>query len=96
MKLTGKQIRYLRGLGHHLDPVVMLGKAGLTESIVTSTSQALDTHELIKVKVQDGCELDRKEAAAQLAKVVQAQLVQVLGRTFLLYRQTEEPKIALP
>lgn len=96
MKLTGKQNRYLRGLGHHLDPVVMIGKAGLTESIVTSTSQSLDTHELIKLRVQDGCDLDRKEVANQLAKVVHAQLVQVLGRTFLLYRKAEETKITLP
>jgi len=96
MKLTGKQIRYLRGLGHHLDPVIMLGKAGLSESIVDKTSEALDLHELIKVKVQDGCMLDRKVAADQLAKVTQAQLVQVLGRTFLLFRRSEEPKITLP
>jgi len=96
MKLAGKQIRYLRGLGHHLTPIIMLGKGGLTEGIVDKTSEALDTHELIKVKVQDGCELDRKEAADQLAKVTQAQLVQVLGRTFLLYRRSEESKIKLP
>ena len=74
----------------------MLGKAGLTENIVTITSEALENHELIKVKVQDGCDLDRKEAAEQLSKVVHAQLVQVLGRTFLLYRRAEEPKIDLP
>jgi len=96
MKLTGKQIRYLRGLGHHLDPIIMLGKAGLSESIVDKTSEALDAHELIKVKVQDGCMLDRKVAADQLSKVTQAQLVQVLGRTFLLFRRSEEPKITLP
>ena len=96
MKLTGKQIRYLRGLGHHLDPIVMLGKGGLTENIVTVTSEALDAHELIKVKVQDGCDLDRKVAADQLSKVTHAQLVQVLGRTFLLYRKAEETKITLP
>jgi len=96
MKLSGKQIRHLRGLGHHLDPVIMLGKAGLSEGIVDKTSEALDAHELIKVKVQDGCMLDRKEAADQLSKVTQAQLVQVLGRTFLLFRRSEEPKITLP
>jgi len=96
MKLTGKQIRYLRGLGHHLDPVIMLGKSGLSESIVDKTSEALDLHELIKVKVQDGCMLDRKVAADQLSKVTQAQLVQILGRTFLLFRRSEEPKITLP
>lgn len=96
MKLSGKQNRYLRGLGHHLDPVVMLGRGGLSESIVTSTSEALDNHELIKVKVQEGCELDRREAAELLSKVTHAHLVQVLGRTFLLYRRSDDPKITLP
>jgi len=96
MKLSGKQNRYLRGLGHHLEPVVMLGKSGLTENIVTSTSEALDNHELIKIRVQEGCELDRREAAEMLAKVTHAHLVQVLGRTFLLYRRNDDPKIILP
>jgi len=96
MKLTGKQNRYLRGLGHHLDPIVMVGKAGLSESIVTSVSEALDLHELIKVKVQDGCDLDRREVADALAKVTHASLVQVLGRTILLFRRSVDPKITLP
>lgn len=96
MKINGKQKRFLRGLGHHLDPIIMLGKAGLSESIVDKTSEALDAHELIKLKVQDGCDIDRKVIADQLAKVTHAQLVQVLGRTFLLYRKSEESKITLP
>ena len=96
MKINGKQKRFLRGLGHHLDPIIMLGKAGLSENIVDKTSEALDAHELIKLKVQDGCDIDRKVIADQLAKVTHAELVQVLGRTFLLYRKTEEAKITLP
>jgi RNA-binding protein len=95
-ELKGKQVRYLRGLGHHLQPVVMLGREGLSERVVEATVAALATHELIKAKVQEGCLLDRREAAAELAQLAGAQLVQVLGRTFLLYRQADEPKINLP
>jgi len=94
--LKGKQVRYLRGLGHHLQPVVMIGREGISERLVEVTKNALQAHELIKVKVQDGCELDRREAAAALTEQAGAQLVQVLGRTFLLYRQSDEPKIELP
>jgi len=95
-ELKGKQVRYLRGLGHHLQPVIMLGREGLTERVVAATAAALATHELIKCKVQEGCLLDRRQAAAELAQLADAALVQVLGRTFLLYRTADEPKIKLP
>jgi len=95
-KLKGKQIRFLRGLGHHLQPVVMIGREGLSERLLEATQTALRDHELIKVRVQEGCDLDRREAADLLAGAVGAELVQVLGRTFLLYRQSDEPKIELP
>ena len=95
-KLTGKQIRHLRGLGHHLQPVVMVGKEELSERLLASLDGALSVHELIKVKVQEGCLLDRHEVAAGLAQASGAAVVQVLGRTILLFRRAEEPKIELP
>ncbi|OGR03926.1 MAG: RNA-binding protein [Deltaproteobacteria bacterium RIFOXYD12_FULL_50_9] len=88
--LTGKQLRYLRGLGHHLVPTVMLGKEGITENLLKTTEQGLTAHELIKAKVMETCPEDRRTAAATLAEKVGAVLVQVLGRTFLLYRQNPE------
>lgn len=94
--LTGKQIRYLRGLGHHLNPVVMIGRSELSDAVLRTTEEALNIHELIKVKLQEGCELDRREAAAELATRTGAQVAQVLGKTFLLYREAEEKKIILP
>ena len=94
--LTGKQARFLRGLGHHLDPVVMVGRSGLSDGVVAQAESALATHELIKVKVQEGCELERREAAAALAEATGAAVAQVLGRTFLLCRPAEEPVIKLP
>ena len=52
MKLNGKQVRFLRGLGHHLQPVVMIGKEELTARVVAATDEALRAHELIKLKLQ--------------------------------------------
>jgi len=94
--LTGKQKRYLRRIGHDLKPVVLIGKSELTESIFFETDSALQHHELIKVKLLDSSLTDRKEAAERLASSLNAEIAQILGRTFLLYRKTEQPKIELP
>jgi len=95
-ELTSKQRRFLKALGHHLNPVVMIGKEEITPALLASLEEALKVHELIKVKVQEGCVMDRKEVAALLAKESGAAVVQVLGRTILLYRPAEERKIELP
>jgi RNA-binding protein len=95
--VKGNGIRYLRGLGHHLDAVVQIGKEGITDALVAATSDALRTHELIKVKVGSECPIDRKEAGPELAEKTGATLAQVLGRTLLLYkRHPSKPKIELP
>lgn len=94
--LTGKQARYLRGLGHHLNPVIMIGRNEISEEVVRSTEEALEAHELIKVKLQEGCDLDRKEVAAALAERTGSAVAQILGKTFLLYRPSEKNKIELP
>jgi RNA-binding protein len=94
--LTGKQKRFLRGLGHALQPIIMIGKGEISTALINETSGALASHELIKVKMLESCPLDRHEAAEQLAVACQADIAQVLGRTFLLYRRADEPKIALP
>jgi len=97
MSLTGKQRRHLRALGHHLDPVVQLGKHGLTEGIITAVNDALETHELVKVRIGTECPDDRADVAERLPPAVRAELAQVLGRTLLLYRRhPKEPKIQLP
>jgi len=96
MKLTGKQARYLRGLGHHLKPYVYVGKEEVNEAVIRATDEALTTHELIKVKLQEGCLSDRKEVAAELAEATSAAVAQVLGKVILLYRPSDEAKIILP
>ncbi len=94
--LTGKQKRFLRGLGHALQPIIMIGKGEISTALINETNGALASHELIKVKMLESCPLDRHEAAEQLAAACQADIAQVLGRTFLLYRRADEPKIVLP
>jgi RNA-binding protein len=89
VSLNGKQRRQLRAMGHHLEPVVLVGQAGVTEAVVAAVEQALHDHELIKVKVNEGPET-RQEAAEHLAEATGAELAQVLGRTVLLFKRREE------
>lgn len=95
MSFTGKQKRHLRGLGHALKPVVQIGQQGINERVVAATANALSAHELIKVKLLDSCAAGRHEAAEELAAKTGAEVVQVLGRTILLYRAAvENPQIS--
>ncbi len=88
--LNGKQSRYLRGLGHHISPMVMLGKDGITDSLIISLNDVLKAHELVKVKLLNTCPLDRTEASEALAKRTGAAVAQILGKTLLLFK--ENPK----
>ncbi len=97
VELGGRAVRHLRGLGHALDPVVSIGKNGITAALVAQTERALLKHELVKVRVQGEAPVDRKEAGALLAAATSSALAQVLGRTFLLYKaHPEKPRIVLP
>ena len=97
MNLTGKQRRHLRALGHDLDPVVQLGKLGLTEAVTAAIDAALAQHELVKVRLGTECPDDRHDVAERFGPALGAEVAQVLGRTILLYRRhPEEPKIKLP
>jgi RNA-binding protein len=92
--VTGKQRRFLRALGHHLNPVVQIGHEGISDALVKQTSEQLEAHELIKVKIGEG---DRHEAAELLAQRTSSEVAQVLGRTALLYRRRKQkPEIVLP
>ena len=96
MKLTGKQNRYLRGLGHHLKPIVMIGKEEVNEAVIAATEEALELHELIKIKLQDGCLSNRKNVAEALSEATGSAVAQILGKSILLYRTSKEPQIKLP
>lgn len=94
--LNGKQKRFLRGLGHGLKPLVRVGKNEFNEALAEETVSAIAAHELVKIKLLESCEMDRYEVAEKLAEAADAEVAQILGRTILLYRQGEKPKIELP
>lgn len=84
--LSNGQKKILRGKGHHLDPIVFVGKEGLSSALLKSTETALEAHELVKIKLGQNCPMERNEAAKELARCTESALVQVIGRTVLLYR----------
>jgi RNA-binding protein len=96
-ELTGKQRRHLRALGHHLDAVLQIGREGITDAVVAQAHAQLRKHELVKIKVLESSPQGRHEAAEELSARTGAELAQVLGRTFLLYKpDPEKPRIELP
>jgi RNA-binding protein len=97
MDLTSKQRRHLRALAHHLNPVVMVGNAGVTDGVAEAVDVALTRHELIKVRVDADAPEDRHEVADALTTRLRASEVQVIGHVVVLYRRhPPEPQIALP
>jgi RNA-binding protein len=94
--LTGKQKHHLRALGHKLKPLIRIGKKDVDNSLITETNAALDYHELIKIRVLEGCLLDQHEASSMLAEACSAEVAQILGKTFLLFRAAKKPVIILP
>jgi len=91
-KLTGKQKRYLRGLGHHIKPLVILGKDGISANVISAANEVVGAHELVKVKINNGCLLERQEAAAAIAAETGSEVIQILGKTFLIFRENPERK----
>ncbi|MDZ5470910.1 ribosome assembly RNA-binding protein YhbY (plasmid) [Bacillus sp. 31A1R] len=95
--LTGKQKRFLRSQAHHLNPIFQVGKGGVNENMVRQISDTLEARELIKVSILQNCDEDRDTVAEQLSKGSQAELVQVIGNTIVLYKESKENKqIKLP
>ena len=82
--ITSKQRSFLKSLANGEDTAVYIGKAGLTENVIKEIDMCLEARELVKVKLQEGCELDPKETANSLLKPLKAEFVQAIGRfTFL-------------
>ena len=95
--ITSKQRSYLRSLAHNIDPTVYIGKAGVTDNVIKEIDQCLEARELVKIKLQEGAELDSKTVANELAPGLRAEFVQAIGRKFTLYRESKENKqIELP
>lgn len=97
MQLTSKQRQSLKSLAHPLKPVVQVGTKGVGEGLVRQIADQLLAHELIKVRFNTESPVDPSAAAQDLCERTQSQLVQLQGRTLILYRRREKhPKIQLP
>ena len=93
MALSKKQVKQLRAMANQLNPLLYIGKNDLTDAAVKQASETMDSHELLKVAVQDGSGLTAKEAADKLAGQIGAQVVQVIGNRFVLYRKSSRNDI---
>lgn len=96
--LTSRQRATLKSLAHSLKPVTNIGKEGVTEAVTRTVSDSFNTRELLKVKVLETAPASAREMGAALAGSIEdAHLVQVIGRTVVIYRRhPDEPKIRLP
>jgi RNA-binding protein len=92
LSLTGKARAALRAEAHHLDPLVQIGQQGITPAVRLSAHDALRTKELVKMQVGKNSELKAKAAAGQFAAQLNADVIQVIGRTFTLYRHNPDIK----
>ena len=96
MNLSTKQKQFLKGLAHNLKPVVLLGANGLTEAVLAEIDLALTSHELIKVKIASEDRDTKNLIADAIVRETKAEKVQVIGKTLIIYRQSEDKKIQLP
>ena len=95
--LTSKQRAYLRGLGNPLDTILMVGKGGMSPEILKQSDDAITAREIIKGKCLETSPLSSREAAEDIASQIGAEVVQVIGTKFILYRRNEKkPVIVLP
>jgi RNA-binding protein len=91
MELTSAQRNKLRGLAHHMQPAVFVGKNGLTDTVITSINESLEAHELIKVKFVD-LKDQKRDLYPEMARLSRADQVSLIGNIATLYRQHHDPK----
>ena len=90
--LDSKQRANLRSRASALDPVFFVGKSGVTDELVNQLENVLNARELIKIGVQESCEYSAREAADEIAPKLDAEVVAVIGRKFVLFRRSKDPK----
>ena len=97
-KIRGKQLRWLRAKAHHMKPFVIIGQDRVTEGVVKHVDGALETHELIKIRLTAAEKIEAVQAAEELVEGTGAVLVQRIGHTLVLYRRRRKgtPTLKLP
>lgn len=96
MTLNSKQVRYLRSAGHALNPVVMIGNNGLSETVLNEIDRSLNAHELIKIKVAGDDRTLRVQMLQEICDKLGAAAIQRIGKQLVIYRPAAEPKIVFP
>ena len=94
--LNSKQISYLKGLSHSLNPVVHIGHKGLTDSVVNEIEVSLKAHELIKIKLQEKDKSKRKLLLDEICKKINAQAINLIGLQIVIFKASEPPKLSFP
>ncbi len=90
--ITSKQRAYLRSLAANIPTIMQIGKGGITENLIKTVSDALEARELVKLSVLENCEFTAREAADELGEQTKAEVVAVIGRKLVLYRESEKHK----
>lgn len=94
--LTGKQKRFIRSLAVNEKAIFQIGKNGLNDNLYESVNQALKARELVKISLLKTCEEDVKDVGLLISEKTNSELVQIIGKTIVLYRRSKENKIILP
>lgn len=95
--MTSKQRAYLKGLAMNIEPVFQIGKSGLTPEVTEAVDEAFNTRELIKLAVLKNCVEDPREIAEMLGERTKSQVVQVIGKKIVLFKESKDhKKINLP
>lgn len=90
--ITSKQRAYLRSLANNVPAIFQMGKEGISQNLLNQLSDALEAREIIKIHVLENCELTPREACDEVAKLLGAEPVQVIGSKFIIYRQSKNEK----
>jgi RNA-binding protein len=96
MQLSGKQKNFLRGLAHNINPIITIGSNGLSEAVLKELEIALDHHELLKIKLPANDKAEKASLMATICAKTNSEPVQIIGRTGVIYRQSNDQKIIIP
>ena len=96
MQLSGKQKNFLRGLAHKINPIITIGANGLSEAVFSELENALDHHELLKIKLPVNDKAEKASIMATICAKTNSEPVQLIGRVGVIYRQSSKQKVILP
>lgn len=95
-KLTKKQQKFLKGVAHNINPMIIIGANGVTDSLMKELDGTLEHHELLKIKMAAAEREDRKAIVEFILKETGAELVQSIGKTCVIYRKSQDSEFELP